>query len=161
MAHAVLFVCLGNICRSPTAEGVFRGVADEIAPELQLYIDSAGTSGYHAGERADSRAVKAAKMRGFDLSKIRSRQVHPDDFDRFDLIMAMDNENYNNLIDLANREGKSEHTIKVKMFLSYAQQSNYTEVPDPYYGGEKGFDLVIDLVEDASKGLVQSLRDNN
>ncbi|TQV77306.1 low molecular weight phosphotyrosine protein phosphatase [Aliikangiella marina] len=157
MNHSVLFVCLGNICRSPTAEGVFRKLVEEAHPDNQLIIDSAGTTGYHAGEHADSRAISAAKNRGYDLSKILSRQVRESDFHEFDFIIAMDRENYRNLKHLAVQTGNECYIDKIRLFLTYSQQAAYQEVPDPYYGGAKGFDLVIDLIEDASHGLIKQL----
>lgn len=157
MADAVLFVCLGNICRSPTAEGVFRELLKQHLPGNSIFIDSAGTTGYHAGEQADSRAISAAKKRGYDLSKIKSRQVRESDFEKFDLVIAMDKQNHTNLVNLAIQTGNEQHVNKVKLFLAYSQQTNYQEVPDPYYGGSKGFDLVIDLVEDASRGLISQI----
>jgi len=157
MSRAVLFVCLGNICRSPTAEGVFRELVNQHWPDNNLFIDSAGTTGYHAGEHADSRAISAARHRGYDLSKILSRQVRESDFEEFDLVIAMDQENHSNLVRLATQTGNDHHVEKVKLFLDYSKQEAYKEVPDPYYGGSKGFDLVIDLIEDASRGLITQL----
>ena len=157
MSYSILFVCMGNICRSPTAEGVFKAIAEQQLTHLDLYIDSAGTIGYHAGEHADSRAIQAAKNRGYDLSKIISRQVRNEDFEEFDLVVAMDKDNYNNLKAQATQAGQSHHFDKIKLFLDYSEQSAYNEVPDPYYGGAKGFDLVIDLIEDASNGLVKEI----
>ncbi|TQV86018.1 low molecular weight phosphotyrosine protein phosphatase [Aliikangiella coralliicola] len=145
---------MGNICRSPTAEGVFRRIADTELNEVGLSIDSAGTIGYHCGEHADHRSIKAAKNRGYDLSKIISRQVRDSDFSEFDLILAMDKENFRNLIKQAEKSGNGSYADKIKLFLDFSKQSDYEEVPDPYYGGEKGFDLVIDLIEDASRGLI-------
>lgn len=148
---------MGNICRSPTAEGVFKSIANQRLAHVDLYIDSAGTIGYHAGEHADSRAIRAAKNRGYDLSKIISRQVRNEDFEEFDLVIAMDRDNYSNLRAQAAQAGKDHHLDKIKLFLDYSEQSEYEEVPDPYYGGAKGFDLVIDLIEDASNGLVERI----
>ncbi len=149
----VLFVCLGNICRSPTAEGVFRKLVEDHGVSDQFEIDSAGTSGYHIGEAPDPRALQAAKQRGYDLSKIRGRQVSISDFDYFDIILAMDHSNLNDL--LANATSASRD--KVKLFLDFAIDVRENEVPDPYYGGVKGFDHVIDLIESASDGLLNHL----
>ena len=148
---------MGNICRSPTAEGVFRKLAQEHAKHLDLNIDSAGTIGYHSGEHADTRSIKAAKERGYDLSKIISRKVVDEDFEVFDLIIAMDADNHANLLSHAQQAGKEHHHSKVKMFLDYSDQAIHSDVPDPYYGGSEGFNLVIDLIEDASLGLIKSL----
>lgn len=158
MNYAILFVCMGNICRSPTAEGVFRKLAEGQLPHLNLFIDSAGTTGYHAGEHADSRAINAARRRGYDLSRILSRQVRADDFKEFDLIVAMDKDNHENLLSYARNTNNDEHIHKLRLFLEFSQQDEYQEVPDPYYGGAKGFDLVIDLIEDASAGLIKLIK---
>ncbi len=158
MANSVLFVCMGNICRSPTAEGVFRRMFENSNIERSVLIDSAGTIGYHAGEHADRRAIAAAKRRGYDLSEIISRQVESRDFEKFDLIVAMDAENFANLKAQAERSGHGKKVDKIKMFLEYSTQTEYDEVPDPYYGGNSGFDLVIDLIEDASEGLIEHLK---
>ena len=148
---------MGNICRSPTAEGVFRKLVTDHSSDHKLFIDSAGTIGYHAGEHADSRAIDAARNRGYDLSKIISRQVRDSDFEEFDFIVAMDKENFTNLAKQAKLSNNESHTHKIKLFLDYSKQEHYQEVPDPYYGGLKGFDLVIDLIEDASLGLINEL----
>ncbi|MDB6090130.1 MAG: phosphotyrosine protein phosphatase [Gammaproteobacteria bacterium] len=150
----ILFVCLGNICRSPTAEAVFRAVAARDAPELTVEVDSAGTARYHIGAAPDRRTIDAAHRRGYDLSPLRARVVEPDDFERFDLILAMDRENLRALQRLA-----SAHTRdRVKLFLEFAPDAGVTEVPDPYYGGPNGFEEVLDLIEAASHGLLQYLR---
>ncbi|MDN3651425.1 low molecular weight protein-tyrosine-phosphatase [Thalassotalea ponticola] len=148
---SVLFVCMGNICRSPTAEAVFRAKAK--AYGIELDIDSAGTIGSHKGEAPDVRARRAAEARGYDFSGMRARKVTIEDFDRFALILAMDNDNYHYLFDMA----PSEHKHKVHLFLQFAEQSDDMEVPDPYYGGIRGFELVLDLVEQASEGLLSRL----
>ena len=151
--QSVLFVCMGNICRSPTAEAVFRYYARQSG--LDLLIDSAGTLDYHSGDKPDGRARKAGERRGYDFSSIRARKVTSEDFERFDLILAMDKDNYRNLMALAPEDADSG---KVQLFLDYAPNSRYQEVPDPYYGGAKGFELVLDLIEDASQGLIESIR---
>jgi protein-tyrosine phosphatase len=150
----ILFVCLGNICRSPTAEGVFRAVLAREAPELQVEVDSAGTAAYHVGEPPDPRTQTAARKRGYDLSGLRARVVEPEDFERFDLILAMDQENAANL----RRRAPSDKRDRVKLFLDFAADARDKAVPDPYYGGGSGFERVLDLVEAASRGLVEHLR---
>lgn len=150
--QSVLFVCMGNICRSPTAEAVFRHCTQQAGLDIQ--VDSAGTIGFHRGSKPDTRAIRAGKKRGYDFSSIRARKVEAEDFERFDLILAMDNDNYQNLQALApSREAKD----KVQLFLRYAQNSDYSDVPDPYYGGAKGFELVLDLIEEASQGLLDHI----
>jgi protein-tyrosine phosphatase len=151
----ILFVCLGNICRSPTAEGVFRAVAARDAPDLALEIDSAGTAGYHIGEPPDPRTRQAAHRRGYDLSPLRARVVEPRDFEEFDLILAMDRENLNVLHHRAPPHARE----RVRLFLEFAPEAQVFEVPDPYYGGPNGFEEVLDLVEQASQGLLQHLRE--
>jgi len=150
----VLFVCMGNICRSPTAEGVFRQLAREAGLEEAVRIDSAGTHDYHVGKAPDERAQAAALGRGFDLSPLRARQVEERDFLEFDHILAMDRENLANLQRLC----PPVHRHKIRLFLSYSNRFAEREVPDPYYGGRQGFDHVLDLVEDASRGLLASLK---
>jgi protein-tyrosine phosphatase len=150
----VLFVCLGNICRSPTAEAVTRAIAEREAPELALEVDSAGTAGYHIGDPPDPRTQAAAARRGYDLSKLRARIVEPADFARCELILAMDK---NNLAVLERRRPVSARS-ELRLFLEYAPQLGTSEVPDPYYGGANGFEDVLDLVEAASRGLLQQLR---
>ena len=150
----ILFVCLGNICRSPTAEAVFRAVASREAPDIALEIDSAGTAGYHIGELPDRRTRQAAARRGYDLSALRARTVEPRDFEYFDLILAMDRQNLRAL------EGRAPpHTReRLRLFLEFAPQTGISEVPDPYYGGPNGFEDVLDLIEAASRVLVEHLR---
>ena len=150
----ILFVCLGNICRSPTAEGVFRAIAARDAPDLTIEVDSAGTAGYHIGEPPDARTRQAASRRGYDLSALRARIVEPRDFENFDLILAMDRENLNVL---RHRAPVDAHE-RVRLFLEFAPDATVTEVPDPYYGGPNGFEEVLDLVEAATHGLLQHLR---
>ncbi len=149
----VLFVCLGNICRSPTAEAVFRNVVAQDADGLAIEIDSAGTHAYHIGEPPDARAQAAARRRGIDMSALRARQVHPSDFEEFDLILAMDRDN---LAELKRRCPAQFHD-RLRLLLEYAVVTD-REVPDPYYGGEAGFEQVLDLVEQASRGLLDDLR---
>jgi protein-tyrosine phosphatase len=154
MTVRVLFVCLGNICRSPTAEGVFRHLLQQEAPQLQVEIDSAGTAGYHIGDSPDLRSQRAASRRGIDLSTLRARQIEPADFADFDLILAMDRAN---LLELeAMRPAHSR--AAVRLFLEYAPHLNRLEVPDPYYGGASGFEEVLDLAAAASRGLIAALQ---
>jgi protein-tyrosine phosphatase len=150
----VLFVCMGNICRSPTAEGVFREFVSRHAPELPLEIDSAGTHDYHVGEPPDPRALRAASSRGLDISGLRARQVDETDFERFDLILAMDRVNYETLRDRSPPTYRS----RIRLLLEFADGAGRDEVPDPYYGGAKGFEEVLDLLEDAAAGLLAEVR---
>ena len=149
----VLFVCTGNICRSPTAEGVFRHRARQ-AGLTSLQIDSAGTAGWHVGKAPDPRTVAAAQRRGYDLSALRARQVRAADFDNFDIVLAMDKQN------LAELKSIAPHGVKtgLGLFLDYAEGAPFSEVPDPYYGGDAGFEQVLDLIERASDGLIARLR---
>ena len=149
---SVLFVCMGNICRSPTAEGVFRHHVEEAGLSDRIEIDSAGTHAYHVGEPPDRRSVAAAERRGISLSGIRARRVAEADFDRFDYIIAMDEDNLLQLQDAAPEGGHA----KLSLFLEFAGRAE-TEVPDPYYGGAAGFERVLDLVEAASRGLLGTL----
>ncbi len=149
MPPQIMFVCLGNICRSPTAEGVFRGMAAKAG--LDVVIDSSGTSGWHNGDLPDGRAMAEADARGYDLSAQRSSLLKPQDFHDFDLILCMDNSN------IANSEAirPAGANAEVKLFLDYAPDQPLREVPDPYY--EHNFEAVFDLIEDASRGLIAEL----
>lgn len=149
----VLFVCMGNICRSPTAEGVFNKLVSDMDMNARFFVDSAGTHAYHVGESPDTRAQQTARQRGINLSQIRARKVSTSDFDEFDYILAMDSDNYHILHDAC----PTEHKHKVKLFLEYAPHRAEDDVPDPYYGGQNGFDHVFDLVEEASKGFYHSI----
>jgi protein-tyrosine phosphatase len=149
----ILFVCLGNICRSPTAEGVFRHLVGQRAPDFSIEIDSAGTHDYHLGEPPDRRAVSAALRRSIDLSGLRARRVHDEDFERFDLILAMDEENLREL----RQRATPRHHERIRLMMEYAPQAGRTAVPDPYYGGAQGFEEVLDLLEEAAAGLLQEL----
>ncbi len=149
----ILFVCMGNICRSPTVEGVFRRLAQERAPHLPLEIDSAGTHDYHVGEPPDSRAVSAAARRGIDLRGLRARQVSDADFERFDLILAMDRLNYVTLVERAPEEFRE----RIRLFMEFAAGRTVDDVPDPYYGGPPGFEQVLDLAEEAAAGLLDEV----
>jgi protein-tyrosine phosphatase len=149
----VLFVCLGNICRSPTAEAVLRSLA-AATPGLQaaIYVDSAGTADYHVGEPPDPRSIAAGRDRGYDLSALRARQLAIEDFEEFDLLLAMDRANLAAMLRLA----PARHVEKVRLFLDYAPEVGTLDVPDPYYGSRADFDRVLDLVEIGSRGLLAS-----
>lgn len=151
---SVLFVCLGNICRSPTADGIMRKQVADAGLQTQVTVDSAGTASWHTGRGPDPRTQAAASLRGYDLSPLRARQVSAADFATFDYILAMDNENLRNLQQLkpANYRGH------LGLFLDFAREHSLREVPDPYYGGDAGFELVLDLVEDATRGLLADIR---
>ncbi len=150
----ILFVCMGNICRSPTAEGVFAALIKENKVEGQLIIDSAGTHAYHKGEGPDLRAQKAAKERGVLLSHLRARKVIFADFEEFDYLLAMDVDNYETMMLAC----PGEYQNKIKYFLEYAPHLDTLEVPDPYYGGKYGFERVLDMVEEASVGFMEALK---
>ncbi len=150
---SVLFICMGNICRSPTAEGVFSKLIEERGLEDRVSVDSAGTHAYHAGEAPDVRSARAAANRGIDLSHQRARLVTAQDFSRFDYILAMDSDNYNHLVAMC-PEG---YEAKLRLFLSYAPQLESRNVPDPYYGGATGFERVLDMVEEAALGLMDDI----
>lgn len=149
----VLFVCMGNICRSPTAEGVSKKMIITHNIETFIKVDSAGTHDYHVGEQADPRTCQAARKRGIDLSGHRARQVRPEDFERFDLLLAMDRANLAHLV----RGSRPEFHAKLGLFMDYAEAFAEEEMPDPYYGGEKGFERVLDMAEDAARGLIEAL----
>lgn len=150
----ILFVCLGNICRSPTAEAVMKAVVEKAGLSDVVYIDSAGINGYHNGERADSRMRVHAQRRGYDLTSI-SRRVEPlADFADFDLIIGMDYQNIKDLNALASDDKSRE---KIRIMTQYCRVSKADVVPDPYYGGDAGFELVLDLLEDACEGLLEEI----
>ncbi|MDH5518608.1 MAG: low molecular weight phosphotyrosine protein phosphatase [Gammaproteobacteria bacterium] len=149
----VLFVCMGNICRSPTAEGVFRHLTIKNKVSEQVLIDSAGTHAYHIGEPPDSRSMTTARSRNIDMSLQRARKISSEDFENFDHILVMDQSNLADLLQIC--PNHLQH--KIELFMSYAKNFNETEVPDPYYGGNSGFDHVFDLVEDASEGLLKKI----
>ena len=154
MTFRVLMVCMGNICRSPTAEGVFKHYLEINGLQEKIEVDSAGTHGYHVGEAPDQRTQRAAHSRGYNLSQLRARKVAPQDMDYFNLILAMDRTNLDNLRRLAPPEIHD----RIRLFMEYAKNFDDDEVPDPYYGLGHGFDLVLDMVEDASMGLVEELK---
>jgi protein-tyrosine phosphatase len=149
----VLFVCLGNICRSPTAEGVFRRYVEQAGLSEKITIDSAGTADWHIGKAPDPRTQAAAAVRGYDLSTLRGRQAVPADFAEFDLILAMDNSNLSNLQAMQPADGKAELALYLPRFGIRPD-----EVPDPYYGGEDGFELVLDMLEQASQVLLNEIK---
>ena len=149
----VLFVCMGNICRSPTAEGVFRHVLKARTLENRVEVSSAGTHGYHVGEAPDQRAQHAAARRGYDLSRIRARKVSPQDLAYFDLVMAMDRKTLGSLKDIS----PPDYADRLHLFMDYSKHFDVDEVPDPYYGRGEGFDLVLDMVEDATQGLADHI----
>ena len=151
---SVLFVCMGNICRSPTEEGVFRKFLADAGLAETLHADSAGKNSYHDGEGPDSRARDAAERRGYSLEDIRARRVTDMDFEGFDFILAMDEDNLLRLRD----EADESHHEKISLFLDFAESIELSEVPDPYYGGAAGFERVLDLVENASRGLLDVVR---
>jgi len=150
----VLFVCLGNICRSPTAEGVFRKLVQEQNLARQIEIDSAGTHAYHVGEPPDERAQAAALRRGIDISGLRGRKAIAADMRTFDYVLAMDNENFENLRAICPTGLES----KIRLFLEFAANRPEQEVPDPYFGGAGGFDRVLDMIEEAALGLLEDIR---
>lgn len=152
----VLFVCLGNICRSPTAQGVFENEVREAGLSDRIEIDSAGTGHWHIGKSPDGRATDAASQRGIDISGQVARSIRPEDFQEFDLILAMDRDNLSAVQQMAPVDSRA----SVELFLDYAHNHQDTdEVPDPYFGGAKGFHRVLELVEDASHGLLAHLRE--
>lgn len=153
----VLFVCLGNICRSPTADGVFQKKVKDVGLAEKIIIDSAGTGGWHIGNPADPRASQHAAKRGYDMSALRARKVADDDFERFDYVLAMDSDNLDDLLALC----PSEYQARVQLMLDYLPENfpkPMSEVPDPYYGGEDGFELVLDLIEAASDNLLADIQ---
>jgi protein-tyrosine phosphatase len=153
-SFGILFVCMGNICRSPTAEGVFRRTVAAASLDRALDIDSAGTHAYHIGHSPDARARRAAETRGVDLSWKRARRVSVADFARFDLVLAMDELNRATLLELC----PPEYRERVRLFLEFAPHVGRLDVPDPYYGGSNGFEYVLDLVEEGSRGLLEHVR---
>jgi protein-tyrosine phosphatase len=152
----VLFVCMGNICRSPTAEAVFRHQVETAGFEKEIYIDSAGTHDYHIGEPPDERAQRAATRRGYRTNGLRARQVNERDFEEFDYILAMDRAN----LAILRSECPPEHSHKLGLFMEYSERfsAETREVPDPYFGGHQGFEHVLNLVEEAGRGLLDHIR---
>jgi len=148
----VLFVCMGNICRSPLAQGVFEDVLRRESLEGEVSVDSAGTGAWHVGSPPDERALSAASLRGVDISSQRARRITPEDCQNFDYILTMDEENYRAVA------GLCRDSAVVRPFLDFATDSPETAVPDPYYGGPDGFEHVLELVEEASEGLLEDIR---
>jgi protein-tyrosine phosphatase len=151
----VLFVCMGNICRSPLAQGVFENVLRREGLEDEVWVDSAGTGSWHVGSPPDERAMSAASLRGLDISAQRARQVRPEDCESFDYILTMDEENYRAVSSLCRG------SAVVRPFLDFATGSPEREVPDPYYSGPEGFEHTLDLVEEASEGLLEDIRERH
>jgi len=154
MTTKVLFVCLGNICRSPTAHGAFEYLVAKENLSDRIRVDSCGTGSFHIGEKPDPRTIKAAARRQYDLSTQRARQIKPEDFLVFDYVLAMDRMNLGNVKALAPKN----YAGHLGLFLDFSQQRTYTQVPDPYYESDDGFELVLDLVEDASRGLLDAIK---
>jgi protein-tyrosine phosphatase len=154
----VLFVCMGNICRSPMAEGLFRHLLENAKLTDMVHVDSAGTHSYHEGAAPDERSQATALRRGIDLSTLRARRVVPEDFDHFDYLLAMDRSNYQELLIMCSRP---EQRQKIRLLMDYAPDRSEQEVPDPYYGGLGGFERVMDLVEEAAQGLLLQLRERH
>lgn len=150
----VLFVCLGNICRSPSAEGVFRALVEKSGLDRRIEIDSCGTGHWHVGKAPDARATEAALKRGIDISGLRARQFSADDLDSFDYVLVMDRQNLADVTDVWHQNGGT----RPALFLSYGS-SDHQEVPDPYYGGADGFEFVLDLIHEASEGLLADIRE--
>ena len=159
MTQKVLFVCLGNICRSPAAEGVFLHLLDERGIADRFVVDSAGTGSWHVGNPADRRMQAAAKRRGIHLPS-RARQIELNDLEEFDLVLTMDDDNLQAVAGMAREAGKRA-TAQIKPMLSFGRHHNESEVPDPYYGGDAGFDHVLDLLEDACEALLDELTDSD
>lgn len=154
MVVNVLFVCLGNICRSPTAHGVFEHRVRQAGLENRILVDSAATGAFHVGSPPDPRTLLAAASRGYDLSQQRARQVRPEDFRHFDFILPMDRMNLGNLRAMQPKDFRGH----LGLFMDFSRQRQYGQVPDPYSGGADGFELVLDLVEDAAAGLLAHIR---
>jgi len=150
----VLFVCMGNICRSPLAHGLFEDLVEKEGLSDLILVDSAGTHAYHVGEAPDPRSQQTAQRHGIDLSRQRARRVAQPDFGEFDYILAMDRDNYGILLG----SSPEEHHHKIRLFLEFAPERVEEEVPDPYYGGPDGFERVYDMVEAAAHGLLQEIR---
>lgn len=151
----ILMVCTGNICRSPTAEGVLRAKLQQAGLQAQVRVDSAGTQGYHTSEPPDPRAIQAAARRGYDIAGLQARPMRPEDFSRFDWLLAMDQTH----LDWMRKRAPAGAPASVALLMPLARQANHhTEVPDPYFGGPAGFELVLDLLEDACDGVVDRLR---
>jgi protein-tyrosine phosphatase len=145
---------MGNICRSPTAQGVFESLVEEARLSRHIDVDSAGTHAYHIGDKPDKRAMQAAAGRGIDLGRQRARRVEAADFERFDYVLAMDSSNFDDLVAIC----PPQHQDKIQLFLEFAEDLSRREVPDPYYGGNQGFEQVLDLIERAARALLEDVR---
>ena len=152
----VLFVCMGNICRSPMAEGMFRKAIREAGLEQQVDADSAGTHAYHIGDAPDPRAQQAVRQRGADISRLRGRKVADEDFEVFDYILVMDGDNHSRLIERA----PTQHHGKIRRLLAFSRKYPNLDVVDPYYGGPQGFEENLDMIEDAVQGLIRDISGN-
>ncbi len=156
---SVLFVCMGNICRSPTAEAVFRRKVQDAGLEDRVEVDSAGTHAYHVGDPPDRRSIRAAAARGYDMSGLRGRQISTYDAERYDYVLVMDRGNYNRVVrEFGSAEPGEGQRASVRMLLDFAPHVPELEVPDPYAGGDAGFEHVLDLVEQAADGLLEEVR---
>ena len=147
----VLFVCTGNICRSPTAHGVFSKLVQDRSLQHSIEVDSAGTHAYHTGERPDPRATAAAAKRGYDLKHLRARKIDVSDFAKYEYILAMDNQNLKDLL----KACMNSEQCRIQLFMDFTRTQKQIEVPDPYYGTQKGFEVVLDLIEDACSDLLE------
>jgi protein-tyrosine phosphatase len=154
---SILFVCLGNICRSPIAEGMFRHIANQAGAGHRFFIDSAGLGSWHVGHPPDERAQQALEARGIEISGLRARQVTAEDFDKFDLILPMDRANRQGLLKLAPNDRQD----KIHLLMEYAPHLGVREIPDPFFGGTEGFDYVCQLVDAACRGLLHTLTPKN
>mgnify|MGYP005846924079 CR=1 FL=1 len=150
----VLFVCLGNICRSPTAEGVFRHQLERHGLAAHVEVDSCGTGSWHIGKAPDERSRQAAASRGIDIGHLRARQFRPEDLEAFDYVLTMDRQNLADVRDIWHQQGGTEP----RLFLDFLTHQNEDEVPDPYYGGDDGFERVLDMITEASEGLLADIR---
>ena len=150
----VLMICMGNICRSPMAEGVFRKAVQEAGLDHYVETDSAGTHAYHIGSNPDPRAQQAVSRRGVDISKLRGRKVEDADFEKFDYLLVMDADNYDRLI----KRAPEQHRAKIKRLLSFSRKYPNLDVVDPYYGGPQGFEENLDMIEDAVRGLIKDIQ---
>lgn len=157
MPTSVLFVCMGNICRSPTAHGVFQAMVKEKRLQKEISVDSAGTGAWHVDAAPDKRAIQVASKEGYNLKKLKARLLVPEDLERFDYVIGMDSEN----LAIINDMKPARHSGHTGLLLDYATDIDYQEVPDPYYGGTKGFELVLELVQNAAAGLLAHIEQHD